>query len=82
VVWVGDIDDQRLDPRRTDGVCVPVASNTREDVEPPARQFACRGRAVPVDAPVMTAISWLSYDGVISMNLSLEMTLSHKIAES
>ena len=45
VVWVGDIDDQRLDPRRTDGVCVPVASNTREDVEPPARQFTSRGRA-------------------------------------
>jgi len=39
VVWVGDIDDQRLDPRRTDGVGVPVASNTREEIPCPGQRL-------------------------------------------
>jgi hypothetical protein len=45
VFRVGDVDDQRFYTRRPDGVGVAVAPDTREDVEPPPGQFACRGRA-------------------------------------
>src|SRR5262249_15376754 len=45
VVWVGDVDDQRLDGRPPDCVGVRTASDTRENVDPPPGQFACRGRA-------------------------------------
>ncbi len=42
---VGDVDDQRLDPRPPNCVGVLVAPDTRKNVETPAGQFACRRRA-------------------------------------
>jgi hypothetical protein len=45
IVRLGDVDDQRLYTQPPDCVGVPVAPDTREDVEPPPGQFACRSRA-------------------------------------
>ena len=45
VVRVGDVEDQRLYTRPPDCVGVPVAPDTRQDVEPPPGQFARSGRA-------------------------------------
>jgi len=68
VVRVGDVDDQRLDT--PDCVGVPVAPDTREDVENPRRASSRAVAApMPVDAPVTMAISWISGDAVMNRSL-------------
>jgi hypothetical protein len=69
VVRVGDVDDQRPDARPSHCIGVPVAEDTREDVKPPPRQCASASAPMPVDAPVITAISGISVDAVIPMKL-------------
>ena len=69
MVRVGDVDDQRLDTRRSDCVGVPIAPDTREDVEPAPASSRAVAAPIPVDAPVITAISWISGDAVTSMKL-------------
>jgi hypothetical protein len=40
LLGLGDVEDDRLDAGRTDGVGVTVASHAGQDVESPASQFA------------------------------------------
>jgi hypothetical protein len=43
VSGVGDVEDERLDTRRTDGISVTLAADASEDVKPSSGKVACDG---------------------------------------
>ena len=69
LLGLGDVEDDRLDAGRTDGVGVTVASHAGQDVESPASQFAVAFGSAPRPTassntpsmpPDTTVIAWVA----------------------